>query len=472
MLRERARLLQNLSVLLDAVVVALAFLLAWALKASLPGELGVVFSLAESLWLPLVGIPLWLLALYVMGLYRSQRTAAALETVIRIAAASVLVGLSLSAIVILLKIGIGVSRLQMGLWAIFSVSGLTLEKLALRALLWRARRRGLNLRFTLLVGGPSEARELHEFLSKHQEWGYRVLGRLSWNGEEERDEVQGLERLGSVDDLSDVLERRSVDEVFLPLQPERWEDMQRIVAVCEEVGVSVRIKPNTFGAALAKSSVDYMADQPVLMFTTTPTRPGALLLKQIFDSVASFLLIVLLSPLLAAAAGAVRLSGPGPVLFRQVRCGLNGRRFTLYKFRSMVEGAEAMQDQLQSDNEVTGPVFKMRKDPRVTLMGHLLRRTSMDELPQLFNVLKGEMSMVGPRPPIPEEVERYERWQRRRLSMKPGITCLWQVQGRAHVNFDDWMRLDLQYIDNWSLLLDLRILLRTVGVVLIGRGAY
>jgi lipopolysaccharide/colanic/teichoic acid biosynthesis glycosyltransferase len=170
-------------------------------------------------------------------------------------------------------------------------------------------------------------------------------------------------------------------------------------------------------------------------------------------------------------AGAIRLSSQGGVLFRQTRCGLYGRRFTLYKFRTMVEGAEDRLAELQHLNEMDGPVFKSRRDPRVTRLGRLLRKFSLDELPQLWNVLRGDMSLVGPRPPIPEEVARYERWQRRRLSMKPGLTCLWQVNGRNELDFRSWIDLDLQYIDSWSLGLDLRILLKTIPVVLSGRGA-
>lgn len=475
MLREKARLLQNLSVLLDALVVIGSFVLAYFLKASLPGALGTVFDPVHSLWVPLVGTPVWLMALYAMGMYQSQRTSAALETVFRIAGAALITGLVLSAIVLGLKIGVGVSRGHLAMWAIITVSGLTIEKLLVRSLLWQARRKGHNLRFVMLVGAPSQLQRLYELIERHQEWGYRLVGRVKWSDEgpeEAEHEAARLPILGSLDELGRVLESNSIDEVFLPLLPERWSEAERVLAACEEVGVNVRIQPNTFGAVLAKTYIDHLADQPMLTFTTTPTHPGALLIKQIFDYAAAAVLIVLLAPVLITAAIAVRLSGPGPILFRQERCGLNGRRFTLLKFRSMVVDAESKREELEDRNEASGPVFKIRNDPRVTAVGRFLRRTSIDELPQLFNVLRGEMSLVGPRPPIPGEVDQYERWQRRRLSMKPGITCLWQVTGRNNVGFDDWMRLDLHYIDNWSLLLDLRILMKTVGVVLSRRGAY
>jgi lipopolysaccharide/colanic/teichoic acid biosynthesis glycosyltransferase len=171
------------------------------------------------------------------------------------------------------------------------------------------------------------------------------------------------------------------------------------------------------------------------------------------------------------SAIAIRLTSPGPVFFKQQRCGLNGRLFTMYKLRSMMDNAEQTRFELEALNEMDGPVFKSSRDPRRTAVGRFLRKFSIDELPQFYNVLRGDMSLVGPRPPLPQEVARYERWQRRRLSMKPGITCLWQVSGRNEINFQDWMKLDLTYIDNWSLLLDLKILLKTVPVVILGRGA-
>ncbi|HZN54297.1 MAG TPA: sugar transferase, partial [Candidatus Polarisedimenticolaceae bacterium] len=211
---------------------------------------------------------------------------------------------------------------------------------------------------------------------------------------------------------------------------------------------------------------------PMLTVSATPRQPVALLVKRMTDLVASAGALVLLSPLYAVVAVLVRATSPGPVFFRQTRVGLNGRTFTLYKFRSMVHDAEAGRAALAGRNEMSGPVFKIKDDPRITPVGRWIRRFSIDELPQFWNVLRGDMSLVGPRPPIPEEVKKYERWQRRRLSMKPGITCLWQVSGRNGIDFEDWMKLDLAYIDTWSLRLDVQILLRTVPVVLTARGAH
>jgi exopolysaccharide biosynthesis polyprenyl glycosylphosphotransferase len=211
---------------------------------------------------------------------------------------------------------------------------------------------------------------------------------------------------------------------------------------------------------------------PLLTFTNTPGAVFPLFIKWLADVVGSALLLVVLSPLLLLTGLAVWLSSKGPMLYTQRRCGLNGRTFTLYKFRTMYLGADQRLDEVAYLNEVNGPAFKAKRDPRATPIGRWLRRWSLDELPQLVNVLKGEMSLVGPRPPIPEEVAKYERWQRRRLSMKPGITGLWQVSGRAGIdNFDEWIAFDLRYIDQWSLWLDFKILVKTIPAVLFARGA-
>ena len=210
---------------------------------------------------------------------------------------------------------------------------------------------------------------------------------------------------------------------------------------------------------------------PLLTFSTTPYSQLQLMLKRGLDVLPSAVLLVLGLPVVSLIALMVKISSGGGVLFRQTRCGLNGRSFTLYKFRTMVADAEERRRDLEHLNEMNGPVFKLRSDPRVTWLGRFLRKFSLDELPQLWNVLRGDMSLVGPRPPIPEEVAQYQRWQRRRLAMKPGLTCLWQISGRNQIDFDRWMELDLEYIDSWSPMLDFEILLKTIPVVLSGRGA-
>ncbi|MGH9786175.1 MAG: sugar transferase, partial [Terriglobia bacterium] len=252
---------------------------------------------------------------------------------------------------------------------------------------------------------------------------------------------------------------------------DQLEKLEELLLTCEEQGIKTRVLVDFFPHLRSDISLDKLEHLPLLTFSRTPENEYLLFLKQAMDLALGVVLLVLTAPLLAAIALLVRLTSPGPAIYRQLRCGLNGRKFWFYKFRSMYQDADQMQAEVAHLNEMDGPVFKSSRDPRVTPLGWFLRRTSLDETPQLFNILKGDMSFVGPRPPLPQEVAQYEKWQRRRLRMKPGLTCLWVLEGRNQINFARWMKLDMEYIDNWSLSLDFKILLLTVPRVLTGRGA-
>jgi exopolysaccharide biosynthesis polyprenyl glycosylphosphotransferase len=247
--------------------------------------------------------------------------------------------------------------------------------------------------------------------------------------------------------------------------------MKQIFLLCEEMGIRIRVAMNFFQNRLARIEIEELEGIPFLTFTTTPSNETQLAAKRLLDIVVSVGILGIAAPVITVIAAAIRITSPGSVVFKQKRIGLNGRMFTLYKFRTMIEDAHERRGEIEHLNEMTGPVFKAKDDPRITPVGRFLRKFSLDEIPQLWNVLKGDMSLVGPRPPIPEEVASYHRWHRRRLSMKPGLTCLWQISGRNNIDFDRWMQLDLQYIDNWSPSLDLKILLRTIPAVLSGKGA-
>jgi exopolysaccharide biosynthesis polyprenyl glycosylphosphotransferase len=242
---------------------------------------------------------------------------------------------------------------------------------------------------------------------------------------------------------------------------------------CEEQGIIVRVRTEMFNLQVARSYVDNLQGVPVLTIQSGPTDGWQLLMKRVIDIVGSAALLVALAPLFAIVTLLIRLDSPGPVFFTQERVGLNKRRFRILKFRTMVDGSDQQQHMLEHLNEVEGPVFKIKKDPRVTRLGRILRRFSIDELPQLVNVLKGDMSLVGPRPLPVRDVDRIDvQWHKRRFSIKPGITCLWQVNGRSNIGFNEWVRMDLDYIDKWSLGLDLLILMKTIPVVFKGPGAY
>ncbi len=336
--------------------------------------------------------------------------------------------------------------------------------------------RGKYLKVVFLVGANSQARALAARLLHRPELGIRIRGFLSHQTEDTDASIRameelGMEHLGNLSSLSALLEREVVDGVIFCVGAGRLASMEELFLMCEDLGIDTLMAANLFPHLIAQVHLERLEELPLLRFTTVPHDQIALFLKRAFDLSVSFAALALLSPLMALISLLVKTTSPGPVLFKQERVGLNGRRFLCLKFRTMVQNAEELKGDLEHLNEVSGPVFKIRNDPRVTPIGRVLRKISLDELPQLWNVLLGEMSLVGPRPPIPGEVEKYQRWQRRRLSMRPGITCLWQISGRSELDFDTWMKLDLQYIDHWSLALDFIILIKTVPAVLSARGA-
>lgn len=325
-------------------------------------------------------------------------------------------------------------------------------------------------RTVIVVGTGPRARMLTQQLIADPSVNYHVAGFVDADPQPECGGLGPL--LGATADLGDILMRRPVDEVMvaLPLKSS-FAEVEEVVATCSHAGVKMLYSVELFHSNIAKNQrVDEATGVRSMEMVHNDHR---LLLKDIFDRTAAFFGLLLLSPLFAAIALAIKLTSKGPVFFVQERWGMNKRTFGMIKFRSMVIDAEAQMAALETQNELGGPMFKMRNDPRVTPIGRLLRRTSLDELPQLINVLKGDMSLVGPRPLPNRDVERFsELWLMRRFSVKPGITGLWQVSGRSETDFDQTIRLDLQYIDRWNLPLDLKILLKTLNVVIRGKGAY
>lgn len=278
--------------------------------------------------------------------------------------------------------------------------------------------------------------------------------------------------LGAISDLERTLRERVVDEVyFASAAPNHREQIQAGIQTCEKLGIPFALPACTYRLTRAQPSHGSALSDGYAHFLTVRFTPWQWWTKRLFDVAASSIALVCLSPLLLAVAVAIKLGSRGPVFFKQGRVGLHGREFHMLKFRSMVVNAEELKQKLLAANEQSGPVFKMRRDPRVTAVGRFIRKYSIDELPQLVNVLRGDMSVVGPRPPLPSEVARYEAWQRRRLSVRPGLTCVWQVSGRNEISFQEWMLLDMRYIDHWSLARDFNLIWRTVPVVLTGRGA-
>jgi exopolysaccharide biosynthesis polyprenyl glycosylphosphotransferase len=347
-------------------------------------------------------------------------------------------------------------------------------RMAARWLLLALRSRGKNTRFILIVGTNERAIEFVRQIAGHPELGYHVVGFVDddWAGIRAF-ESTGQTRCCTFAGLADFLRLSVIDEaaIYLPLRS-YYEHAAELVALCEQHGIVIRFDSQVFKLRTLNYRVRDLEENSRVLAATGPDDVIPAMIKRTLDCLISGALLVFLSPLFLVVAALVKLTSPGPIFFRQIRVGLNKRRFSIYKFRTMVANAEQLQDQLLSMNEMTGPVFKIKKDPRVTPLGRILRNTSIDELPQLFNVLMGDMSLVGPRAMSLRDYQLFDKdWQRRRFSVKPGITCLWQIHGRNSIPFEKWMELDMQYIDTWSLWLDLKILARTVPAVLRGTGA-
>jgi exopolysaccharide biosynthesis polyprenyl glycosylphosphotransferase len=409
----------------------------------------------------------WHAVLRGVGLYRSYRLAPASREVARIGVAVVIAGAPIYPLGKLIGASSATPTFLVAFLAL-AFLGLTAERRSLRLLARFARRRGLNLKNAILVGDRVATGRFAAELTERADLGYRIL--------EVIDVVPGVLPLG-LDEVKRRIEALAhgdgLDEVFIVLPiTESEASIREMVSFCEEAGLTVRVLAHIPNLGLAHFVVDEIAGQPLLSVISGPRDSLQLAWKRAMDIVGSLAGLAILSPLLLAVAIAIKLDSRGPSVFVQERIGQNRRRFKTYKFRTMIEGAERAQSTLEHLNEASGPVFKIKDDPRMTRMGRWLRRTSVDELPQLVNVLTGHMSLVGPRPLPLRDVERMDvRWHKRRFAVQPGITCLWQVTSRKP-DFDEWIKSDMDYIDRWSLKLDMLILLRTIPAVLTGNGAH
>ncbi len=321
----------------------------------------------------------------------------------------------------------------------------------------------------IIVGAGRKGKETADLLMDHPELNIRIIGFIDWH-KEGFWRYRDIPFIGHPTDVRSIISRSHVDLALMAPEKEDFARGQIIFNILENMGINVCLPPNIYDRAICRCQTASLNGQPALLYHATPENKFSLFLKIAADRILAAVGLVISLPVIIASAVAIKITSRGPVIYKQIRCGKNGRLFPMLKLRTMDLGAEKLKARMAHLNEMSGPVFKLQTDPRVTAVGRLLRKYSIDELPQLLNVLTGDMSMVGPRPPLPEEVEQYEPWQRRRLSVKPGITCLWQINGRNNIDFDEWMRLDLKYIDNWSLARDAEILVKTLPAVARGNG--
>ncbi len=493
MLRESQYILRQVNIALDLALCVGAFFVAHGIRTLLS-----VYVLAGSIKPSTMDYYVWLLpaaplvivlALGINGVYRSLRLRTRTLDLARSIAVACLEGMlvlfaidSITGSLLRPEQTDRTSQAMMLILPVVCFIFILVKTHLVRRALTAARRRGLNYRNVILVGSGPPLEEFAGMMASHPIWGLKIEGIIT-DREEFQGEAfdaqavpeasEGRPVLADLERAPEVLWSTPVDEVIFVPNAASLGRLRPLMEICEEMGVRMHLPLNFFAARIARPVVDRFEDVPVLSYWPTRDIGPSLLFKYAFDRVAAPVLLVLCSVVMIPVALAIKLTSKRgePIFFGQTRCGLNGRLFTCWKFRTMRSGAEQEREHLEQLNEQQGPVFKIHDDPRVTRVGRLLRKFSIDELPQLWNVIRGEMSLVGPRPPLPGEVKQYDRWQRRRLSMKPGITCLWQVSGRNMLPFETWMKLDLQYIDNWSLLLDFKILLRTVYVVVTGYGA-
>ena len=471
MFDERSEQVQRVATLLDVGATIFAFFVAPALRNAFLDDDFTDFNFwSHASFLPFI-LSLWIFFLTFFGAYRSPRMTSRLKypwAVVR----GVAVGLgSLLTIFFLLKIQY-VSRAAVVIFAGLDVLFLVAIRLGIVWYFQRALRRGERFRRILIVGTGARAARLAQTLHEKSEWGIRIVGYLDPDPTRIGTVIVDASVLGMVGDISSVLKDHVIDEVILAIPRALIPDVDKIARACEEEGVKLCMMADVFDVHVARMRLVDLGTIPLLTFEAVAQDEVKLLVKRLIDLAVAVVILPLVLPVIGLIAVAIKLDSPGPVFFRQERVGHRKRRFTMLKFRTMIAGAERLQRELESLNEAEGPIFKIANDPRITRVGRFLRRSSLDELPQIFHVLSGEMSLVGPRPMSLRDVDLFDQGiQRKRFSVKPGLTCLWQISGRSQLPFSKWLELDLHYIERWSLGLDVKILFKTLPAVLSGKGA-
>jgi exopolysaccharide biosynthesis polyprenyl glycosylphosphotransferase len=469
---RKVRLLFGLS---DLVLIASAFALAYQARVAL-GVYNVPFEHDFFLLAPeralLIG---WSVAAWIaLGIWWQiyDRIDAAHPRVILANAFRQSLSGAVSIVVLDFVLKLDLSRSFLAVFAALTAILVSIFRLNAGRILGLVRREFGAPVYIMVVGVGETAQRIGRQIEEAAAYGVRLSGFLS-EGEAAPQEIELSIRytVRPLAQLYELLRNNVIDEVIFAVDSRRIAELEEVFLMCDEEGVRTRVAVDFFPHVNSQVYLDRLGTSPLLTFSATPHDEILLLVKRATDMALGAVALILASPIMLAVALLIKITSPGPVIFRQTRCGLNGRKFNFYKFRSMCQDAEARKASVEHLN-TKSTAFKIPNDPRLTRVGRWLRKFSIDEWPQLWNVVKGDMSLVGPRPPVPEEVEQYKRWQRRRLRMRPGLTCLWVVNGRDNIDFETWMKMDMQYIDNWSLGLDWKIMLLTIPQVLSGRGAH
>jgi exopolysaccharide biosynthesis polyprenyl glycosylphosphotransferase len=469
MLKQHAKAVERLVLSVDLALVACSVPLALTLVTSE----NVIPNVERFVPFVLVAAFVWFVLLRHAGFYRSLRTRQYGVILLKVAQTALLAGILNAALLFLMAPSF--SRRVYVTHVVLAAVLILCWRVGICLLQRTVRRRGYNFRRLLIVGTQGEALRFIKHIEEHEEWGFKIIGCVQGANGPEKKTCLGHSVLGRIESTVDICKQQAVDEVIVAMPKQYMDRLEQILPRLECMGITVRLALDFYKPRQSRVLVGYLGDDdplPVITYYRMTLDPMQLFLKRVMDIVGGLLGLGILGLLFPLIALAIKLDSPGPVLFRQRRVGQNGRIFTCYKFRSMSVDAEARKVALIARNEMHGAMFKMENDPRITRIGRFLRKASLDELPQFWNVLNGDMSLVGTRPPTPEEVEQYEEWQRARICIKPGLTGVWQTSGRNKItDFDRICQLDVYYIDNWSVWLDLKLLMKTIGVVVAGIGA-
>lgn len=459
----------------DVLLINLAFVLAYWVRYDLQLFRAVdpAFDVPYYVYLPFVALFTMLLILVYrqQGIYRLRRHVSWIDEFYGIIHGTA-TGTIITIVFIFLYRPAFYSRIIFIYTGVFAIVFLGISRWFKVAMLRHMRRQGIGVRRVLIVGAGEVARTVMRVAVANPEYGFNIVGFLDDNPTKGETDIGRFKALGNTLNLADVIEHRQVDEVIITLPWQYHRKIMSIMTQCERLAVRARIVPDMFQMRISHMQIEEFGGVPMIGIRETGISGLNQIIKRTIDIAVSGFGLLITSPLMGLMALMIKMESPGPVLFAQERVGKNGELFTLYKFRSMVADAEERKDDLQSLNEADGPLFKIKNDPRLTRLDKGMRRLSLDELPQLYNVLVGDMSLIGPRPPIPAEVEQYQEWHKRRLEVAPGLTGLSQVSGRSELTFDETALLDIYYIENWSPALDTKILLQTIPKVLFGSGAY
>lgn len=467
MFKEKTKILKQMVFLFDLLLIVIAFFIGYYVR----NDIKSIYPMSYYLnLLPLI-LVCWAFFLYSLGMYHELRLKSITEQILLVLKVGVVSYLVFTSTAYLMKLS-DISRILITIVFALATLFILIHKIVLQLWLYRIRRRGLNYQDVIIVGTDERARQLINEIRRTPEFGLNIVGVIELGKQVASKSFESYRILGSMKDFYHIVKRVTCDQVFFVVNRQGLDKIEDAILHCETIGLSTHIAMDFFNMQFTMGRSQTVFGMPFLSFHTTSHDMLGLMIKRGLDVLVSLTALLLLWPSFIFISVLIKRTSPGPLFFRQKRCTLNGKKFTMYKFRTMVADAERKKRTLAAGNQVNGAAFKIDNDPRITPIGKVLRKYSLDELPQLWNVLRGDMSLVGPRPPLPREVKSYKAWQRRKLSMRTGLSCIWQTEGRSNItDFDEWMRMDLKYIDNWSLWLDLKIIFKTIPAVLFSTGA-